>query len=237
VNVASLAGVTKRFGETVALDEVDLKLGAGEVLALLGPNGAGKTTAVAILLGLRRPDAGTALLFGHDPRSAGARRLIGAAPQAVGLPELLTVGEIADLVRAHYPEPLDRGEILELLGLEGLEGRQAGGLSDGQKRKLTVALAFAGRPEAIFLDEPTSSLDVAARRSLWSAIRAYAGDGGTVLLTTHDLIEAEALATRIVLLARGRVVHEGTPAELKAASGIPDAELEEAFLALLEVRP
>ncbi len=232
MTAAALRGVTKRFGEKVVLDHLDLEIRPGEVVALLGPNGAGKTTALSVLLGLRRPDAGRAELFGRDPRHPSAREAIGVTPQEGGFPQTLRVGEIVDLVRAHFARPVDRGDLLERFGLGGIAGRQTGGLSGGERRRLSVALAFAGRPRAVFLDEPTSGLDVESRRAAWREIARYAGEGGTVLLTTHHLEEAEALASRVVLVARGRVVAQGTPTEL--ASGASAAGLEEAFLALTE---
>jgi ABC-2 type transport system ATP-binding protein len=208
--VASLRGIRKTFGDATALDGVDLELRQGEILALLGPNGAGKTTTLDIAVGLRRPDDGTARLFGCDPRETRPRLKIGVTPQESGVPQLLRVGEVIELVRAHFPRPAPARETLDRFGLNGLESRQAGGLSGGQKRRLAVALAFAGSPEAVFLDEPSTGLDVEARRAIWSTIRDYVGRGGTVLLTTHYLEEAEALASRIVVLRRGRVVSDGS---------------------------
>jgi ABC-2 type transport system ATP-binding protein len=230
VTAAALRGVTKRFGELVALDDVSLELASGEVIALLGPNGAGKTTALSILLGLRRPDSGRAELFGDDPRRPSSRSAIGVTPQEDGFPPTLRVAEIVDLVRAHFPSPAERGELLDRFRLVAIARRQAGGLSGGERRRLALALAFAGRPRAVFLDEPSAGLDVEARRALWREIELFAGDGGTVLLTTHHLEEAESLASRIVVLARGRVAAEGDAAELLAAAGA--SGLEAAYLRL-----
>jgi ABC-2 type transport system ATP-binding protein len=230
VIAAALWRVSKRFGETLALEQVDLAVDAGDIVALLGPNGAGKTTALSILLGLRRPDEGRAEVFGVDPRRPSARVAVGVTPQESGFPPTLRVREIVDLVRAHFSDPAPTDELLQRFDLGGIERRQAGGLSGGERRRLSVALAFAGEPAAIFLDEPTSGLDVESRRAVWGEIDRYSADGGTVLLTTHYLDEAQRLASRIVLIARGRVVAEGTADSLAgqaSASG-----LEEAFLAL-----
>jgi ABC-2 type transport system ATP-binding protein len=230
---ASLEVVSKRFGATQALREVDLEVRAGEVVALLGPNGAGKTTAVAILLGLRRPDSGRARLFGRDPRVAETRRRVGATPQESGLSPTLTVREIVDFVRAHYPAPAPAAEIADRFGLRDLERRQAGGLSGGQRRRLAVALAFAGDPDAVFLDEPTAGLDVASRRGVWDAVSEFAARGRSVFLTTHNLEEAEALATRVVVVSRGRVVADATVPELKARAGLKRIRLPEQQLPTL----
>jgi ABC-2 type transport system ATP-binding protein len=230
VIAAALRAVTKRFGSAAALDGVDLEVGAGEVLALLGPNGAGKTTAVAILLGLRRPDEGRAELFGGDPARPASRARVGVTPQETGFPPTLRVREVVELVRAHFPSPAPTPELLDRFGLAELGRRQTGGLSGGERRRLAVALAFAGRPEAVFLDEPTVGLDVESRRTVWCEIERYAGEGGTVLLTTHHLDEAQRLAPRVVVLARGRVVAEGAPAALAELASAPN--LEDAFVAL-----
>ena len=230
---AALWAVTKRFGETVALDDVDLAIDAGEVVALLGPNGAGKTTALSILLGLRRPDAGRAEVFGVDPRRPRSRVAVGVTAQEAAFPPTLRVREIVDLVRAHFPFPAPADELLERFRLTAAARRQAGGLSGGERRRLAVALAFAGEPAALFLDEPTAGLDVESRRAVWAEVDRYSTDGGTVLLTTHHLDEAERLADRIVLLARGRVVAAGTAREL--AGRARAADLENAFLTLTEV--
>jgi ABC-2 type transport system ATP-binding protein len=230
VIAAALRAVTKRFGDTVALDSVDLEIRTGEVVALLGPNGAGKTTALSLLLGLRRPDTGSVTLFGQDPRLVAARAAVGVTPQESGFPPTLRVRELVDLVRAHFPAPVPAGELLERFGLDGIARRQAGGLSGGERRRLSVALAFAGRPRALFLDEPTAGLDVESRRAVWAEVRSYAAAGRTVLLTTHHLEEAEGLASRVVLLARGAVVAEGSPADLSACADV--GALEDAYVVL-----
>jgi ABC-2 type transport system ATP-binding protein len=229
---AALRRVSKRFGEAVALDRVDFAVEAGEVVALVGPNGAGKTTALAILLGLRRPDEGTAEVFGVDPRQVRARLAVGVTPQESGFPPTLRVREIVELVRAHFPCAVPTDELLDRFRLGTIARRQTGGLSGGERRRFSVALAFAGDPAAIFLDEPTAGLDVESRRSVWAEIDRYSADGGTVLLTTHYLEEAERLAGRIGLLAQGRVVAEGSPSQL--ADRARASGLEEAFLALTE---
>ncbi len=229
MTAALLHRVSKRYRGTLALDRVDLEVQAGEVVALLGPNGAGKTTALSVLLGLRSPDSGHAELFGRDPRQPGSRAAVGVSPQESGFPPTLRVVEILDLVRAHFGDPADRAGLLDRFGLRWIARRQAGGLSSGERRRLSVALAFAGRPRAVVLDEPTAGLDVEARRAVWREVERHAAEGGTALLTTHHLEEAEALAGRIVLLAQGRVVAEGAPAALKARAA---GGLEEAFLAL-----
>ena len=217
--VALLDRVSKRFGHVQALDDVTLDLRAGEIVALLGPNAAGKSTAVALLLGLRRPDSGHAELFGHDPREATARRSVGAVLQEVGFPPGLRVGEAAELVRAHLPRATSR-DPLERLGVAHLAARDAGGLSGGQRRRLAVALALCGDPRALFLDEPTAGMDALARRTLLRDVASFARRGGAVLLTTQRLDEAQEIATRVVLLRAGRVVTEGTVDELRRRAGL-----------------
>ena len=217
--VARLEGVVKSFPTVRALDGVDLELRRGEIVALLGPNGAGKSTAVAVMLGLRRPDAGRARLFGRDPREPTARRAVGAVLQEIGYPPGLRVRETVELVRAHYADPVETDDVLCRIGLADVAHRDAGGLSGGQRRRLAVALALAGSPDALFLDEPTAAMDVTARRALLRDIAGFAGAGGAVLLTTQHLAEAEEIATRVVLLAHGRVVLEGSVAEVRAHGG------------------
>lgn len=212
--------VEKRFGRHVALAGVDLRLETGEVLALLGRNGAGKSTLVSLLLGLRRPDAGTVRLFGRDPRLPSARTGVGAALQEPAFPPTLRVSELVELVAAHFQAPLPATELLERFGLASLAPRHAGGLSGGQRRRLATALAFVGRPRAVFLDEPTAALDIESRRALWDAIRAHAAGGGSVLLSTHQLDEAEALAGRVAVIDRGSIVASGSVAELRRRTGI-----------------
>ena len=218
--VAALERVSKSFGRTRALADVSLAAERGTVLALLGPNGAGKTTALSLLVGLRRPDHGRALLFGADPRRAAARRCLGVTPQEAAYPGSLRVRELVELVRAHYPRPAPTSVVLDRFGLTELARRQAGGLSGGERRRLSVALAFAGSPALVVLDEPTTGLDRESRRTTWEAIRAYSARGGTVVLTTHHLEEAEALATHVVLVERGLVVRHGSVEELRASTGL-----------------
>jgi ABC-2 type transport system ATP-binding protein len=226
---ASLCGVVKRFGAIAALDGVDITVAEGEIVALLGPNGAGKTTAVRLLLGLLRPDRGTVEVLGRDPRSPAARTAVGATPQEMSFPPTLRAGELVEFVRAHYRRPLPSNVVLETFALADVARRQTGGLSGGQRRRLAAALAFAGDPQLAILDEPTAGLDVETRRSLWDAIRRHAGRGRAVLLTTHHLDEAEALAHRIVVVAGGKVLAEGSASHIKGAA----PTLEEGFLALV----
>ena len=217
--IARLEGVVKSFGPVRALDGIDLDLRPGEILALLGPNGAGKSTAVAVLLGLRRADAGRAVLFGRDPRDPVARRRIGVVLQEVAFPPSLRVRDALTLVAAHFPDARDPSRALERLGLAGLAGRDAGGLSVGQRRRLAVGLALAGEPTALFLDEPTAGMDANARRAVLGDIAGFAAGGGAVLLTTQELGEAEEIASRVVLVAHGRVVVGGTVGEIRAHAG------------------
>lgn len=212
-----LEGVSRRYGATVALDGVDLALEPGSLTGLLGPNGAGKSTLVNLVAGLRRADSGTVRLFGGDPRDAANRVALGTTPQQTGLPETLRVGEVLRLVSGHFPDPVPTGELLERFGLAGLERRQTGGLSGGQKRRLAVALAFCGRPRLVLLDEPTTGLDVEGRRVLWDAVREFHAGGGTVLLTTHYLDEIETLAERVVVLSGGRIRADGDVDTIRGA--------------------
>jgi len=214
--IASLEGLTHRYGKTVALDGLDLAFGRGELTALLGPNGAGKTTAVKLLLGLTRPAAGRVRVLGGDPQDAAVRRRFGAMLQIAKVPETLTVREHLELFASYYPRPLPLEECMEAAGLRGLEDKLFGRLSGGERQRLLFGLALVGDPELLFLDEPTVALDVESRRGFWSQIRSLVGRGRSVVLTTHYLEEADALADRVVVLHRGRVIADGTPADVKA---------------------
>jgi ABC-2 type transport system ATP-binding protein len=220
MSLATAANVTRRYGDELALAGVDLKIAPGELIGLLGPNGAGKSTLVNLLVGLRHPSSGTVTLLGGDPRDPVNRRQIGLTPQETGLPPTLKVGECVDFVAAHFESPLPKDEVLSRFGLDGLAKRQTGGLSGGQKRRLAVALAFVGRPKLVFLDEPTTGLDVEVRHVLWDAIRTFHADGGAVLLTSHYLEEVEALATRVVVLGAGRVLADDTVAAVRGLVGV-----------------
>jgi len=214
--LAQLSAVRKRYGPVPALDGVDLDLRPGEVLALLGANGAGKSTAIGLLLGLLSADSGSAVLFGQSPQSLAARRRIGVMLQAAGIPDASKVGELLELTRSYYPDPRSVADCVALAGLDGLLDRRYGRLSGGQQRRVQFALALCGRPQLLFLDEPTTGLDIEARQGLWRAIRELVAQGSSVLLTTHYLEEAEALADRVVVLNRGRVVAAGSMGEVRA---------------------
>src|SRR5579864_3914963 len=214
--VAELAWASRSFGKVKAVSELDFEMRAGEVVALLGPNGAGKTTTVRLLMGLIRPDAGSARLFGMDPGRSEARMRVGAMLQVSKVPETLRVREHIELFSSYYPHPLPLAEVIAAAGLEGLQGRLFGRLSGGQRQRVLFALALCGDPDLLFLDEPSAGLDVESRRSLWERIGARKRAGGTVLLTTHNLEEADFLADRIVLLDRGHVLAEGSPDQIKA---------------------
>lgn len=214
--VASLARATKRYGAATALDGVDLALHPGELLALLGPNGAGKTTSVSLLLGLQRPDAGEARLFGMDPQHLEARRRIGVMLQEAALQSALRVDELIRLTAGYYPKPRAFAEIVQLAGVADFLRRRYGKLSGGQKRRVQFALAICGDPEILFLDEPTVGLDHDARTAMWKTLRELVTRGCSIVLTTHYLEEAEALADRVAVLARGRIVAEGSVDEIRA---------------------
>ena len=213
---AELRAVTKRYGEIQALRGIDLSIEAGQLVALLGPNGAGKTTAVKLLLGLASPSSGSASVFGQDPRHRSARARLGAMLQVARVPESLRVREHIELFSSYYPAPRALPDIIQAAGLAGLENRLFGELSGGQRQRVLFALAICGNPDLLFLDEPTAGLDVEARRILWDHIRGFVERGGSVLLTTHYLEEADALADRIVVINGGRIAAEGTPSEIKA---------------------
>jgi ABC-2 type transport system ATP-binding protein len=214
--VARLEGVYKNYGPVQALRNVNLEIRAGELVALLGPNGAGKTTAVRLLLGLASPAAGRASVFGGDPLYPAVRMRTGAMLQVARVPETLQVREHIDLFSSYYPRPLSLEASLAAAGLEEIQSRRFGELSGGQRQRVLFALALCGDPDLLFLDEPTVGLDVEARRTLWKEIRKLLSRGKTVLLTTHYLEEADALADRVVVINRGTIIAEGTPAEIKA---------------------
>jgi ABC-2 type transport system ATP-binding protein len=214
--IAALANVTKRYGAVVALDNLSLALRPGEVVALLGPNGAGKSTAVRLLLGLIAPTSGGVHVFGSDPCTTATRTRVGAMLQVARIPETLRVREHLDLFRSYYPRPLAMQEIVRIAQLDGIENKFFSQLSGGQKQRVLFGLALCGDPDLIFLDEPTAGMDIEARRGLWQQIRSLADRGKTVLLTTHYLEEADALAHRIIVLNKGKIVSEGTPSEIKS---------------------
>lgn len=216
VIVASLESVNKNYGNVRALRGVDFRVRAGEVVALLGPNGAGKTTAVKLLLGLMQPNSGRARVFGGDPTNPENRMRTGAMLQVGRVPETLRVGEHIDLFSTYYEKPMASAEVLAAVGLEKLRDRKFGELSGGQRQRVLFALAICGDPDLLFLDEPTVGLDVEARRMLWDEIRKMVARGKTVLLTTHYLQEADALADRVAVINQGEIIAEGTPSEIKA---------------------
>jgi ABC-2 type transport system ATP-binding protein len=206
-------GLRKSYGELEALRGVDFTVRRGEVLALLGPNGAGKTTLVEILEGHRRADAGEVSVLGHDPgrRERAFRERIGIVLQEGAVDQAITVREAVELYSAAYPDPRPSDEVIGLVGLAAKADDRASTLSGGQRRRLDLALGIAGDPELIFLDEPTTGFDPAARRQSWELIDGLRDLGKTILLTTHYMDEAQHLADRVVVIARGQVIAEGTP--------------------------
>ena len=214
--VASLHGVTKKFGANKALDGIDLELRPGELLAVLGPNGAGKTTAIALWLGLIEADAGEVTLLGGSPQDVERRRSLGVMMQDVDLYKELRVRELVALASSYYRNPMSVDETLRRAGVVALADRRYGKLSGGQKRQAQFAVAICGRPKVLFLDEPTVGLDVQAREALWANVRALLAEGCSIVLTTHYLEEAEALATRVAVLAKGRVIASGSVEDMRA---------------------
>lgn len=215
-SAASLNQVSKNYGAVRALKNFSLEVRAGELTAVLGPNGAGKTTAIKLLLGLARPSSGRVSVFGGDPTLLATHLRIGAMLQVGRVPESLRVGEHIDLFSSYYSQPLPMAQTLAIAGIENLRDRKFGDLSGGQKQRVLFGLAICGNPDLLFLDEPTVGLDVEARHLLWDEIRQLLALGKTVVLTTHYLEEADALADRVVVINNGSTIAEGTPADIKA---------------------
>ncbi|GLY44453.1 ABC transporter ATP-binding protein [Amycolatopsis sp. NBRC 101858] len=213
----ALHGLTKRFGRVTAVDGVSVEVAHGQIVALLGPNGAGKSTTVDMLLGLTKPDAGEVTVAGGSPRAAVDRGLLGAMMQNGALLPDVTVGEIVGLVVSTHAQPLPAAEVIARAGLQNLVKRRCGKLSGGERQRVRFALALAGNPDLLVLDEPTAAMDVDGRRAFWAAIREFAATGRTVLFATHYLAEAEDYADRVVLMRHGAVVADGAVAEVRAA--------------------
>jgi ABC-2 type transport system ATP-binding protein len=213
---AQLIDATKKYGSVEALKGVRLDIELGDVVAMLGPNGAGKTTSISLLLGLRKPTSGKALLFGMDPTNVLARSRVGVMLQESGVPQMLKVWEIVDLFRSYYPNPLPRERAIAMAGLEEKANSLVKELSGGQRQRLYFALAVCGNPDVLFLDEPTVGMDVEGRRSFIERIAEFAHMGKTVVLTTHYLEEADQLARRVIVIDRGVVIADAPPAEIKS---------------------
>jgi ABC-2 type transport system ATP-binding protein len=213
---AQLIDATKKYGTVEALKGVSLDIGLGEVVAMLGPNGAGKTTSISLLLGLRKPTSGRAMLFGLKPDDLNARSRVGVMLQESGIPSMLKVREIVDLFRSYYSRPMARDRAIGMAGLEEKANALVKELSGGQRQRLYFALAVCGDPEVLFLDEPTVGMDVEGRRSFIARIAEFAQMGRTVVLTTHYLEEADQLAQRVIVIDRGLVIADGSPLEIKS---------------------
>lgn len=214
--LAKLQGVRKTYGTTVALEDLSFEVREGDLVSVLGPNGAGKSTAISLLLGLQRPDRGTASLFGCSPPSLIERQQIGVMMQEVALPPDLKAREHIDLAASYYPEPYELDELIALTDIRAFSAKRYGDLSGGQKRQVQFAMAICGRPRVLFLDEPTVGLDVQARARMWSTIRALTEQGCSIVLTTHYLEEAEALADRVAVIAKGKLIVEGSVREIRS---------------------
>ncbi len=212
----ALVGASKRYGNFEALKNVSFAIEKGSLVAMLGPNGAGKTTSINLMLGLRRPTSGKALIFGDDPRRIATRKRFGAMLQESGVPQLLKVTELVELFRSYYPKPLPTDQVVKLVGLEEKANTLVRDLSGGQTQRLYFALAICGDPEVLFLDEPTVGMDVEGRRVFLRVIRDFAAGGKTILLTTHYLEEADELAERVLVIDKGKVIADGSPQEIKS---------------------
>jgi ABC-2 type transport system ATP-binding protein len=215
----TLTGLTKSYGDTKAVRGIDLTINPGQTLALLGPNGAGKSTTIDMMLGLIRPDAGSVSLFGFSPSEAVDAGIVGGMLQTGSLPQYLNVRELVTMMASLYPHPLDVDDMLRATGTLEIAERQTTKLSGGQTQRVRMAIALVADPNLLVLDEPTAALDVEGRRDFWKAIRAVAARGKTIVFATHYLEEADAYADRVVLMARGRIVADGPPTEIKARVG------------------
>jgi ABC-2 type transport system ATP-binding protein len=216
MNVIELQGVTKRYGAVQALRGIDLTVQPGEIVGFLGPNGAGKTTAINIMLGLRSATSGMARVFGKAPTDPAVKARAGVMLQESGVPGSLRVDELVRLFQSYYPYTLPTDEIISRAGLQDKRRALLAKLSGGQKQRLYFALALAGDPDLLFLDEPTVGMDVETRMSFWEQVRGFAAAGKTILFSTHYLEEADALASRIVVINKGQIIAQGTPQQIKS---------------------
>jgi len=214
--LARLDNVSKRYGNINALNGLNLSVHTGEILALLGPNGAGKTTSVSLMLNLVEPDSGKVSLFNQDPQELSARQRIGVMLQNAELPETMRVSELIELTQSYYPHPRDLKEIAEMAGIADLLKRPYGKLSGGQQRRVQFAMAICAKVEILFLDEPTVGLDIEAREAMWTSLRKLVAEGCSIVLTTHYLEEAEALAHRVMVIAQGSVIAEGSVESIRS---------------------
>ncbi len=215
MDVIQAVGLHRLFKDVVAVAGIDLRVRQGEIVAVLGPNGAGKTTTIEMLLGLRTPTSGSVRVFGASPSTTAVRGRVGAMLQDTDAPESLTVAEMVNLVASYYPFRLPAKEVLQRANLEGHAGHRVSQLSGGLRQRLSFALSIVGDPDLLFLDEPTAALDVQARRAFWEQVKDFAALGKTILFSTHNLAEADALADRIVVIDSGVVVKDGTPHQIK----------------------
>ncbi|MDO0936095.1 ABC transporter ATP-binding protein [Streptomyces sp. DG2A-72] len=238
--VVAFDQVSKTYGTVRAVDGLSLTLRPGETVALLGPNGAGKSTTLDLLLGLRQPDSGTVRVFGTGPREAIVAGRVGAMLQSGGLMDEVTVAELVRLACALHPKPYPANDVLARAGIAQIADRKVNKLSGGQAQRVRFALATAGDSDLIVLDEPTTGMDVTTRQAFWATMREQADQGRTVLFATHYLEEADAIADRVLVLHRGRLLADGTAAEIKAKAGarrisfdLSDGTLDEAALRAL----
>ncbi len=218
--VASFSNVSKHFGKVVALKNLNLKVKKGQALALLGPNGAGKTTALSMLQGLRQPTSGQVEIFGQTPGTPSAMRRIGVTPQATDFPPQLTPRELLQFTTAHFPVPASIDRLITMFGLEKLAARPVKDFSGGERRRVALALCFAGNPELVILDEPTTGLDAQGQKDFSQMANRFVADGGALILTSHYWLEIENVANRIVMIDNGKTVMDGTIADIKSTFGL-----------------
>ena len=215
-HIIEVDGVSKVFKNKKAVNNVSFSVKKGEIVALLGPNGAGKTTMISMMLGLQKPSEGKVLVCGSNPAHKDVRNKIGAMLQEVSVIDSVSVEEVIDLFCSYYKNPMKKETLIQLANLQAEQKKWCETLSGGQKRRLNFALALAGNPDLLFLDEPTVGMDITSRKAFWDTMRTLTGEGKTIILTTHYLEEADALADRILLLANGKIIADRTPSEMKA---------------------
>ncbi len=236
VHAVELEHVSKHFGPVQAVKNVSLVIESGEVVAFLGPNGAGKTTSISLMLGLRSPSSGRVALFGKDPRKAENRKRVGAMLQDASVPWMLSVRELVELFARLHEQSMDTRKAIQMAGLEDKVHARVSTLSGGQQQRVYFAMALVGNPDILFLDEPTTGLDVESRRNFWDQINDQIKRGKTIILTTHNLEEADALARRIVVIDRGEIVADGTPTDIKGHVGGKHVRFHAPALTLAELR-